>query len=70
MTIVREDNKIVAVSPSRDQVYFKFTDNIEIIIPMRVTPFVSATMNMIATARVPNITVDFTKDEKNILSFT
>ena len=69
MTISREDNKVVAISPSRDQIYFKFADNIEVIIPMRVTPVVSATMGMIATARAQNITVDFTKDEKSILSF-
>jgi len=60
MTVTRENTDVMSVAPSMDVVHFRFVDNVELAIPCKITPQLSAALNLIQTAPPErNITIDF-----------
>jgi hypothetical protein len=69
MTITRERLDIMNVSPAMEQIYFRFADGVEVTIPYKITPAISAGLNILQTAPdTQNITVDLT-DPMKLISF-
>ena len=60
--------KPVSVVAAQDTVYITLADKSELHIRAKTTPMLSAQLNMIQTAKLPNITVDFT-NPKQLVSF-
>lgn len=60
MTMTSE-KRPASVTPAMDQIYVKMADGTEIIIPCgRLTPQLTASLNLIHTATAPNLTIDLT----------
>jgi hypothetical protein len=68
MTVTRNNCDVMAVQPSMDQVYFKFVDQSEIIIPCKLDNRITRLLETVTAATAPNITIDFTNPQ-NLVSF-
>lgn len=61
MKVVRDRTDVMNVAPSMEQIHFRFSDGVEMSVPYKITPQISAALNLIMTApQDRNITVDLT----------
>jgi len=57
---MESEKRPASVTPAMDQIYIKMADGTEIIIPCKLTPQLTASLNLIHTAQAPNLTLDLT----------
>ena len=55
-----------SVTPAMDQIYVKMADGTEIIIPCKLTPQLTASINLIHQAQAPNLTLDLTNPKQPV----
>jgi hypothetical protein len=69
MKLEREQNDVMSATPSMRAVHFRFADGTELSVFVGdIPPEMAPQINMVQSAKAPNITIDFTKP-KQLVSF-
>jgi len=66
MEIKRMNNDLMNLTPTTESVYIKFTDGIEIIIPIRLDNRIRATLELVTKSAAEHMTIDFTNPHQPI----